>query len=160
LLKLSRLQTKTGPYGIQQFARPRIPVRPLPCFRTLNGLHSRNTCLTTLAALHKALEHIDAMEKASLISSTSSHHRCLYGRIDIQFDLRLAVERYRGTTEQGKVQLARFVEHPLGFVPTGGEVLVIEDRHGALALLENPDNLLIQPPTWIVFLPFEIGVII
>ena len=60
---------------------------------------------------------------------------------------------------QGKVQLTRFVKHPLGFVPTGGEVLVVKDWHRALALLENPDNLLVEPPARIVFLPFEIAMI-
>src|SRR5580658_6881294 len=69
------------------------------------------------------------------------------------------LERYGGTAVQGKAQLARFVKHPLGFVPTGGEVLVVKDWHRALALLENPDNLLVQPPARIVFLPFEIAVV-
>ena len=32
------------------------------------------------------------MEKASLISSLSSHDRCFYGRIDIEFHLGFAVE--------------------------------------------------------------------
>jgi len=126
----------------------------------LNALHRRDACLTAPAAFHKGLEHVDTMEKASLISSASSHDRCLYGRIDIEFYLGLAVvERYGGTAVQGKVQLTRFVKHPLGFVPTGGEVLVVKDWHRALALLENPDNLLVEPPARIVFLPFEIAMI-
>src|SRR5690348_1128209 len=38
-------------------------------------------------------------------------------------------------------------------------MLVVEDWHGALTLLENPDNLLIEPPARIVCLPFEIRMI-
>src|SRR5580658_5735265 len=69
------------------------------------------------------------------------------------------LERYGGTAVQGKAQLARFVKHPLGFVPTGGEVLVVKDRHRALALLENADNLLVEPPARIIFLSFEIAMV-
>src|SRR4051794_3241828 len=160
LLKVSRLQVKACPHCIKQTARPGIAVGPLPCFRPLNALHRLNACLTAPAAFHKGLEHIDTMEKASLIFSTSSHDRCFYGCINIQLYLGLpVVERYGGTAEQGKVQLTRLVKHPPGFVPTGGEVLVVKDWHRALALLENPDNLLIEPPARIVFLPFEIAVI-
>src|SRR4051812_4330767 len=101
------------------------------------------------------------MEKASLIFRASSHDRCLYGRIDIEFYLGLAVvERYGGPAEQRKVQLTGFIKHPLGFVPTGGEVLIVKDRHRPLALLKHPDDLLIEPPARIVFLPFEIGMVI
>ena len=38
-------------------------------------------------------------------------------------------------------------------------MLVVEDRHRTLALLEDPDNLLVEPPAWIIFLPDEIVVI-
>lgn len=39
-------------------------------------------------------------------------------------------------------------------------MLVVEDWHRALTLLENPDNLLVKPPARIVFLPFEIAMVI
>src|SRR5262249_8001823 len=101
------------------------------------------------------------MEKASLIFRASRHDRCLYGRIDIEFYLGLAVvERYGGPAEQGKVQLTGFIKHPLGFVPTGGEVLVVKDRHRAFAVLDTPDDLLLRPPARIVLLPFELGMVI
>src|SRR3982750_1546338 len=38
-------------------------------------------------------------------------------------------------------------------------MLVVEAGHGALTLLENPDNLLVEPPARIVGLPFEIAVV-
>jgi hypothetical protein len=38
-------------------------------------------------------------------------------------------------------------------------VLVVENGHRALALLENPDNLLVEPPARIVLLPLEVAVI-
>src|SRR6202035_1210462 len=75
LLKVPRLQVKACPHCVKQIARPRITVGPLPCFRPLNALHRRDTCLTALAAFRKALEHVDTMEKASLIFSASSHDR-------------------------------------------------------------------------------------
>ena len=56
-----------------------------------------------------------------------------------------------------KVQFTGFVKHPLGFVPIVGEVLVVKDWHRALALLENPDNLLVDPPARQEPVPLEIG---
>jgi hypothetical protein len=47
---------------------------------------------------------------------------------------------------QGKVQFTGFIKHPLGVVPIVGEVLIVEHRHCAFTLLENPYNLLINPP--------------
>ena len=38
-------------------------------------------------------------------------------------------------------------------------MLVLEDGYSALALLEDADNLLVQPPGRIVCLPFEVGLI-
>src|SRR6478609_11168296 len=87
------------------------------------------------------------MENASLIRRASKHDRVLYRRIDSDLYLGLAeVDRYGRTSRQRKVQLTGFVKHPLGVVPIVGEVLVVKDRHRTLALLENPDNLLIHPP--------------
>jgi len=39
----------------------------------------------------------------------------------------------------------------------GGEMLVVKDRHERFALLENTDNLLVEPPNADSSLPFEIG---
>src|ERR1051326_3932383 len=101
------------------------------------------------------------MENGSLIGSASKHDRVLDRRIDRDLYLGLAeVNRYRGTSGQRKVQLTGFVKHPLGVVPIVGEVLVVEDRHRALALLENPDNLLINPPARQEPVTLEIGWII
>src|SRR5688572_25529541 len=98
------------------------------------------------------------MKKGSLITSTSYNDRCLDGRVDIKFYLRLTeVDWYRGTTGQWKIQLTGFVKHPLRFVPTNREVLVVKNRHGAFALLKNFNNLLIDPPARQHPLPFEVG---
>src|SRR5262249_50698143 len=151
---------KACPHCIQQLARPRIAFSPLPCFRPSDALDGGNAGLPAPAAFHKALQHVDTVKKASLISGASSHDRRLDGSINVEFYLGLAVvERYGGTAKQGKVQLTRFVNHPLGLVPTGGEVLVVEDWHGTLALLENPNDLLVEPPAGIVCLPFEIAMV-
>src|SRR5437588_516163 len=101
------------------------------------------------------------MEDASLIGSASKHDRVLYWRIDSDLDLGLAeVDRYGGTSGQRKVQLTGFVKHPLGVVPIVGEVLVVKHRHRALALLENPDHLLIYPPARQEPVALEIGWIV
>src|SRR5689334_7118911 len=73
LPKLTWLQVEACPHRIQQIARPRIAVSPLPRFRPSNALHRLDSGLTALAALRKALEHVDAMEKASFICSLSRH---------------------------------------------------------------------------------------
>src|SRR5688572_3264786 len=98
------------------------------------------------------------MENGSLICSASNHDRVLYRCIDSEVYLGLTeVSRYGGAAGQWKVQFTGLVKHPLGFVPTVGEVLVVKDWHRALALLENPDNLLVDPPARQEPLPFEIG---
>jgi hypothetical protein len=66
------------------------------------------------------------------------------------------VSRNRRTRESSAHEIC---QNPLGFVPTGGEMLVIKDWCRAFALLENPDNLLVEPPARIVFLTFEIAMI-
>src|SRR4051812_44731468 len=43
-----------------------------------------------------------------------------------------------------KVQLTGFVEHPFRIIPIVGKVLVVKDRNRALALFENPNNLLVN----------------
>src|SRR5688572_26460213 len=97
------------------------------------------------------------MEERSFIGCPSNDYRVLYGRVNVKFYLGLAeVCRYGGTTGQRELQFTGFVKHPLGFVPTVGEMFVIEDRYGALALFENPDNLLIHPPARQEPLPFEV----
>src|SRR5690348_7553467 len=101
------------------------------------------------------------MENASLIWGGSKHDRVLDRRIDTDLYLGLAeVDRYRRTSGQRKVQLTGFVKHPLGVVPIVGEVLIVRHRHRALALLENPDNLLINPPARQEPVALEIGWII
>src|SRR6185503_11028873 len=47
-----------------------------------------------------------------------------------------------------------------GIVPIVGEVLVVEDWHRALALLEGPDNLLVHPPARQQPVSLEIGWIV
>src|SRR5688572_9779869 len=101
------------------------------------------------------------MENGSLICSASNHDRVLYRRIDSEVHLGLTeVGRYGRTAGQWKVQFTGFVKHPLGIVPIVGEVLVVKYWHRALALIENPDNLLVHPPARQEPVPLEIGWII
>src|SRR6185436_9157450 len=101
------------------------------------------------------------MEDAPLIRSGSQDDRVLDWAFDRDLYLGLAeVDRYGGTSGQGKVQLTGFVKHPLGVVPIIGEVLVVKHRRRALALLENPDNLLIDPPARQEPVTLEIGWIV
>src|SRR3954452_15988250 len=101
------------------------------------------------------------MKNASLIRRGSEHDRVLYRRIASDLYLGLAeVHRYGGTSGQRKLQLTGFVKHPLGVVPIVGEVLIVKHRHRALALLENPDNLLIHPPARQEPVALEIGWIV
>src|SRR5689334_1378327 len=101
------------------------------------------------------------MENASLVWSGSKHDRVLDRRIDRDLYLGLAeVDRYRGTSGQRKVQLTGFVKHPLGVVPIVGEVLIVKHRHRAITPLEDPDNLLINPPARQEPVALEIGWIV
>ncbi len=101
------------------------------------------------------------MEDGSLICGVSNHNRVLDWRIDSEFYLGLAeVGRYGGPPGEGKVQFTGFVKHPLGVVPIVGEVLVVKHGHRAFALLEDPDNLLVNPPARQEPVPLEIGWII
>ena len=49
----------------------------------------RDAGLAAFAAIYKGVEHVDSMEKASLITSASRHDRGLNGGIDLEFDLGL-----------------------------------------------------------------------
>ena len=98
------------------------------------------------------------MEDGSLICSVSNHDGILDRGIDREFDLGFPeVSRYGGSPGQGEVQFTRFVEHPLGVIPVVGEVLVVKYRYRAFALLENLNDLLIDPPARQKPAPLEIG---
>ncbi len=159
--KMSRLQVESFSHCFKQVAGPSIAFDPRPCFGSSDRLHRLDACLTALSAINKGLENVNAMEDGSLICSASNHDGVLDGGIDREFDLGLAeVSRYGGTPSQREVQFTRFVEHPLGVVPVVGEVLVVKHRHRAFALLENLDDLLVDPPARQKPVSLEIGWII
>src|SRR5271156_3636329 len=87
------------------------------------------------------------MEDGSFIGGVSNHNRVLHWRIDSEFYLGLAeVDRYGRPSGERKAQFTGLVKHPLGVIPIVGEVLVVKYRHRAVALLKDPDNLLVNPP--------------
>src|ERR1700760_1889661 len=101
------------------------------------------------------------MKDGSFIRGVSHDNGVLNWRIDREFYLGLAeVGRYGGPPGKGKAQFTGFVEHPLGVVPIVGEVFVVKHGHRAFALLEDPDNLLVNPPTRQEPVPLEISWII
>lgn len=86
------------------------------------------------------------MENAAFRAAGGGDDGGSHWGIDIEFDVGLAVvEGDGGAAKEGEVAFAEFVEHPLGFVPTGGEVLVVADLDGAFALFEDLDDLLVEP---------------
>ena len=101
------------------------------------------------------------MEDGPLIRGVSNHDRVLNWRIDSELYLGLAeVDRYGGPPTEGKTQLTGFIEHPFGVIPIVGEVLVVKDGHRAFAPLEDPDNLLVDPPARQEPMPLEVSWII